>query len=351
MNATEFTEILNKKAYDAGDVSKLEALIDKYPWFALPRFLKLRALRSSGEVLPEDAIKQTALFSGNRAHLYQWLNEQEDAGLKRDIFQGKELEFIVDTSSAVMSDNSDTTFQDSDNDSVSSDHEDGKVDDAELDERVIDEKDEADMEDPEIEPIGDLPVIDSIEQDEQEDPVPEDQPVQDEQEGLSVDNDKSEDIEKRVNEASAGGIENSPEEAKEIVPETPVSEVDKEVISLEGVDFLSEEPTDAEKPENVDSEEEKTGKDNVSNKLITDFLQSDPGVIRADKETSLEGDISEESIKEDDSNISDTLAKIYVTQGLHAKAIYAYERLSLKYPEKSAYFAAQIEKIKSISNL
>jgi hypothetical protein len=90
---------------------------------------------------------------------------------------------------------------------------------------------------------------------------------------------------------------------------------------------------------------------NKSAELIESFLHTDPGVIKADKETNLEGDVSIDSVQEDDSFITDTLAKIYVKQGLHAKAIYAYERLSLKYPEKSAYFAAQIEKIKIISNV
>jgi hypothetical protein len=94
-----------------------------------------------------------------------------------------------------------------------------------------------------------------------------------------------------------------------------------------------------------------SGAANHSTSLIEQFLNSEPGVIKADKQTSLEGDVSEGSVKEDDSFITDTLAKIYVKQGLHAKAIYAYERLSLKYPEKSAYFAAQIEKIKNISNI
>ena len=88
----------------------------------------------------------------------------------------------------------------------------------------------------------------------------------------------------------------------------------------------------------------------VKDDLIRQFIQGDPGPIRADRKTSLKGDVSLSSIKEHDGFITDTLAKIYVKQGLVAKAIYAYEKLSLKYPEKSAYFAAQIEKVKNINH-
>ncbi|MBS1623470.1 MAG: hypothetical protein JST83_05590 [Bacteroidetes bacterium] len=49
----------------------------------------------------------------------------------------------------------------------------------------------------------------------------------------------------------------------------------------------------------------------------------------------------------DYSMVTETLAKVYERQGLVDKAIAAYEQLSLKNPEKSAYFAVHIERLKN----
>ncbi len=44
--------------------------------------------------------------------------------------------------------------------------------------------------------------------------------------------------------------------------------------------------------------------------------------------------------------VTETLAEIYLKQALWDKAINAYEVLSLKYPEKSGFFADRIREIK-----
>ncbi len=56
-------------------------------------------------------------------------------------------------------------------------------------------------------------------------------------------------------------------------------------------------------------------------------------------------ELARKSLKENEEIVSETLAKILIEQEKYNKAIKMYRRLSLKFPEKNAYFAAEIEKI------
>ncbi|MCC8062599.1 MAG: hypothetical protein LIO68_05075 [Rikenellaceae bacterium] len=58
-------------------------------------------------------------------------------------------------------------------------------------------------------------------------------------------------------------------------------------------------------------------------------------------------DISAESVTEDGGIATETLAGIYLAQGLPDRAVEIYYQLSLKYPEKSAYFANLIADVQA----
>ncbi|MGB1003555.1 MAG: tetratricopeptide repeat protein [Salibacteraceae bacterium] len=86
----------------------------------------------------------------------------------------------------------------------------------------------------------------------------------------------------------------------------------------------------------------------VSEKNIIDsFLEKDMNVITPtnDNIEYTPSNLARLSIVDDEDFITETLAEIYLKQGNVQKALSAYNRLLLKYPEKKTYFAAQIEKI------
>jgi len=94
--------------------------------------------------------------------------------------------------------------------------------------------------------------------------------------------------------------------------------------------------------------EKKDTKAKVSNNLIDNFINKSDSLERlGTKESVLKGDISINSTKENDEIITESIADLYVQQKHFKKAISAYEKLILKFPEKKTYFAIQIKKVES----
>ena len=83
--------------------------------------------------------------------------------------------------------------------------------------------------------------------------------------------------------------------------------------------------------------------------LIDQFISNQPK-INPKREFYSPIDMGKKSLQENDDLASETLAKIYFQQGNINKAIGTYQILSLKFPEKKAYFASEIEKIKTSQN-
>ncbi len=125
---------------------------------------------------------------------------------------------------------------------------------------------------------------------------------------------------------------------------TEKEEAQKEEIAVEPIAETTE---IAEKPH----EEKPANKSNKRKKmdLIDQFLVSEAKITPI-KNYHSNSTLSTESLIEDEELFSEKLAKIYIKQGHLEKALTTYEKLYLKYPEKSIYFATQIEYVKRLIN-
>jgi len=95
------------------------------------------------------------------------------------------------------------------------------------------------------------------------------------------------------------------------------------------------------------TEEEAPSPKQFQSDLIDKFIIANPRIEPNREKTNVPvEDISKPYIEEGGGFVTETLARIYVSQGYYSKAIDIYEKLSLKFPEKSSYFASQIEKVK-----
>tara|TARA_R110001583_G_scaffold163880_1_gene316324 strand:- start:5215 stop:5988 length:774 start_codon:yes stop_codon:yes gene_type:complete len=79
--------------------------------------------------------------------------------------------------------------------------------------------------------------------------------------------------------------------------------------------------------------------------IIDTFIETKPKIKPVDRNAK-NIDISPESSTANDSLMTETLAKVYLEQKKYENAIKAYHILSLKYPEKSGFFADRIKAIK-----
>ncbi|WP_235835892.1 hypothetical protein [Cognatitamlana onchidii] len=98
------------------------------------------------------------------------------------------------------------------------------------------------------------------------------------------------------------------------------------------------EPEDKTKPA---SEKEKKFE------LIDKFISTNPK-IKPTKPVSQKGNLAKAQMIQPEALMTETLARIYVEQKNYKKAIQSYKILSLKYPEKSSFFANQIKAVEQL---
>ncbi len=212
---------------------------------------------------------------------------------------------------------------------------------------------------------GEIPEIPSVQEEVPEEPS--DQPVTSEQlfeevlknlEKLRELRKQYDFIDKQIEEENAPKKEKTTDkktEKKEKKPKTTKKEeqlkeiLDKdEVIDSEVNTFLLDQIQKKEEDKS-DTIDQKT---RTQRDIIDDFIKEDPGSenLRSANSKSPEDEIKDLSIMStqfNDDLVSENLAVIFLKQGKKERAVDIYKKLIWKFPQKKAYFAAQIEKIKN----
>ncbi|MFC0875198.1 hypothetical protein ACE01N_01320 [Saccharicrinis sp. FJH2] len=108
------------------------------------------------------------------------------------------------------------------------------------------------------------------------------------------------------------------------------------------------------RPNEADVDEEKPVQPNKKWELIDNFIKETPAFTASrEKPVDKDGvvqDLSAKSVSDSDEFMTETLARIYIKQRNFEKALQIFKKLSLKYPEKSIYFAGQIKIVEQLKN-
>jgi hypothetical protein len=309
MNATEFSRIIqNPQSITFEQTDALAKIINTYPYLQPARAAYLKGLKNKGSVKYNQELKTTAAYTTDRSILFDFITS--DAFVQNEISQfiSQNIENVRDL---------DVTIEDlSVNKSV-------QIDDA-LKEQIKDTKDVLDPElfQPKIarKKIAhfnldtDEPIIEAHEKITENKPTPEE--ILDLGAPLQFD----------YNETHSFNEWLKLTRFKPIVREDN-TKAKSEIIKNAVVDDSSDRHKKFE--------------------LIDNFLNKNPKLKPAQTGTK-NINLAEEQMIQPEALMTETLARIYVEQKNYKKAIQSYKILSLKYPEKSGFFADQIKAVKQL---
>ena len=104
----------------------------------------------------------------------------------------------------------------------------------------------------------------------------------------------------------------------------------------------------SEEKKNEEKQSQTNQEVNKKFKLIDKFLEANPKIIPTKEASKLE--LPKTQHTNNDALMTETLARIYLEQKNYEKAIQSYKILSLKYPEKSGFFADQIKAVHQLQD-
>ncbi len=309
MNRAEFSHIVqNPQSVSANHTETLQTIIDKYPYFQSARAIYLKALKNAESYDYNDALKITAAYTTDRSILFDYITSEKFVQNEISEYIKKHADHIKDL---------DVSIED-----VSADKS------VEIDEALKQQiKDTEQVLDPELF-----------------------QPKVKKSKIVNFQLDENEPIEEHFETQNSS--EDSPEDILKIG--TPLQfDISERHSFNEWLKLTRFKPIDrSEEAESIDIsniEDDTIQADERTKKfeLIENFLSKNPK-LKPEKTQTKNINLAEEQMIQPEALMTETLARIYVEQKNYKKAIQSYKILSLKYPEKSGFFADQIKAIKQL---
>ena len=303
MNVQDFTYLLQNpdKVITPIQTKQLEDVLEEYPYFQAARALQLKGLRNLNSFKYNNALKKTAAYSTDRDVLFDFITSKD-------------------------------FLQNSIADSIS-----GKSD--------LNDRQESEVEEL-VEVKKAIPLIEKS----KDKPLPQD--VDDADQILDPKLFKSKDP--KVDLAIKAEKEIAKKEL-EIGKPLPFTKQEKhsfsEWLQLASLKTIQRDPakliiTDSAE-EDIDFPLEKDVLKKKKFELIDKFIENNPKIVPT-KKSPAKVDMIESIKLAKDELMTETLAKVYLEQKKYKKAIQAYKILSLKYPEKSGFFADRIKAAQKI---
>lgn len=364
----QFIDIIRKPAsINANQLAELEVLVKEYPFFETAHLLFTKALHQNNSINYSKQLRKTAIVANSRVVLYELIHQKDTVASVKEPVQEKqpiketakpeietpiaeEQKPIVNPISVTNSDIKVIYVN-----TVPSSKVEERVEEASTSSAFNDEKKPAVSITEQIESKVDelvnneLDIIKTIEN---------------ETEGPEAET-KEDSFKKELElEISKGLVQSyietdvikTPELGKEEVKE-PVSftdwlnKVKKEAGTIQtetGITLGKKEEETPKIEEKPVQTEKKPQEIEQKRQLIDKIIEADPGRIKlGNTKFFTPSTDAKQSLLENEHLVTETLAKIYALQGNISKAIRAYEILSLKFPQKSVYFASLIEKLKT----
>ncbi len=331
MDTHHISTLLNDPGMISGtDLEELHALSVQYPYASSLHILLAKGLHRNNDVRFHNQLKKTALHSGDRRVLYQLIMQPElHARIKATEAIGTAEEGL---SEETLAEASPTTGQE--NTTVSP-----RI--AELEEQILQEAIHASI---------------SIEAGESTDAnsglgVP-----QEEEAMLPEETMEAKTLPEIQNETTivaktdaAGSAPGSME------PHRPKSFMQWLRANVNEDENTVRKTTNAPEEEALEDRKETEAEEPAEStpepiQLIEKFIREEPRIVPKKAAFFNPVNMTRLGLVDDESFVTETLAKVYIKQGRYSKAIRVYEALGLKYPEKSIYFANLIEQVRKSIN-